>query len=81
MPVRRGQTAGSPYYAWGRRGARYYYVAGDAPSRARARLQAERQGRAIKARGGAFRDLFPSLAEIRGKQARQDARRRARGSR
>lgn len=52
MPVRRGRDGRGPYYAWGERGARYRYRAGDAAGRSRARALAARQGRAIAARRG-----------------------------
>ncbi len=50
MPVRRGKDGQGTYYAWGERGARYYYIPGHPVSRRVAQAKAARQGRAIAAR-------------------------------
>lgn len=47
MPVHRGRDSRGPYYQWG--GAKRYYTANHAPSRARAKAKAALQGRAIEA--------------------------------
>lgn len=49
MPVQSCQTGGKPGFKWGDSGACYTYTPSDTASRARARGQAERQGRAINA--------------------------------
>lgn len=51
MPVHRGSDSSGPYYQWGKTGKKYHYTAGDAKSRKRARSQADRQARAIRATG------------------------------
>ncbi len=51
MPVHRGSDSSGPYYQWGKTGKKYHYKAGDAKSRRRARSQADRQARAIRASG------------------------------
>lgn len=66
MPVARVQTPQGPAYRWGSTGRAYRYTPGDPDSRRRARLRAERQGRAIQ-RAQARRDGVddPSAAEER----------------
>lgn len=46
MPVTRGHDAKGPFYRWGHQ-KRYYYVSGNAASRKKALMKAEKQGRAI----------------------------------
>lgn len=52
MPVKRCQKDGKPGYKWGDEGKCYVYTPGNEASRKRAKNNAEKQGRAIKARGG-----------------------------
>jgi len=49
MPVMKCQKGGKPGFKWGEQGKCYTYEPGDVTSRLRAKLQAEAQGRAIKA--------------------------------
>jgi hypothetical protein len=51
MPVNRGSDRRGPYYQWGDSGRRYYYTAGDASSRNRAKKSATKQGQAARAHG------------------------------
>jgi len=48
MPVHRGIDSKGPYYQWGLKGKRYYYIANNFLSRIKAFNKAARQGRAIK---------------------------------
>jgi hypothetical protein len=48
MPVMRGVFRGFPFYKWGKHGHRYFYIVGDAVRRKHAKMQAIRQGIAIK---------------------------------
>ena len=48
MPIMRGQDSLGPYYKFGATGKHYYYTAGNASSRSRARKRAALQGRAIE---------------------------------
>lgn len=50
MPVQRCQKDGRPGFRWGKSGKCYTYTPGDARSKTAARLKAELQGKAIKAR-------------------------------
>jgi len=52
MPTHRGSDSGGPYYQWGASGKRYHYQVGNKASAARAKAKADKQGRAVKARGG-----------------------------
>ena len=51
-PAKRGRDSKGPYYRWGKKGKKYYYKAGDAKSRAKAKAAAIKQGKAIHASGG-----------------------------
>lgn len=51
MPVHRGIDSKGVYYQWGKSGKKYYYTAGDAKSRERAKKRAHEQARAIYASG------------------------------
>lgn len=48
MPVRRGKDSLGSFYQWGGQ-KKYYYIPGDKQSRLSAKMQAERQGKAIYA--------------------------------
>lgn len=50
MPTHKGSDANGPYWQWGYR-KKYYYKEGDSESEKIAYEKAERQGRAIHARG------------------------------
>jgi hypothetical protein len=50
MPVVRSKDSNGPFYRWGQRGAKYYYVPGSGSSKERAKGLAAAQGRAIAAR-------------------------------
>ena len=52
MPVQTCQQDGKPGFRWGQRGKCYTYDPNSTRSKALARLKAEAQGKAIKARGG-----------------------------
>ena len=52
MPVQACQQDGKPGFRWGQRGKCYTYEPGSLRSKAAARLKAEAQGKAIKAREG-----------------------------
>lgn len=52
MPVQHCQKDGKPGYRWGEQGFCYTYAPGDRKGQTEARLKAETQGAAIKARGG-----------------------------
>ncbi len=52
MPVMPCQENNRPGYKWGEQGKCYTYEPNNPASRLQARLKAEAQGRAIKARGG-----------------------------
>lgn len=49
MPVESCVLNGKPGFRWGKQGKCYTYKSGDTASRARARAQAARQGRAVEA--------------------------------
>lgn len=49
MPAQRVRVGARVGYRWGARGRIYFYTAGDAQDRARAKALAERQGAAIHA--------------------------------
>jgi hypothetical protein len=48
MPLKQVSAGPDSYYQWGSRGKKYYYVAGNAASRERARMKAMKQARAIE---------------------------------
>jgi hypothetical protein len=49
MPVHRGIDMINPYYQWGYKGKKYYYISGNKTSRSIAYEKANAQGRAVYA--------------------------------
>ena len=47
MPLKNGKDKNGNYYKFGPGGKKYYYTAGHAPSRTRAKNKALKQGRAM----------------------------------
>ena len=51
MPVHRSHDSKGPFYQWGNRGKKYYYIANNVRSRENAKEKAILQGRAAYANG------------------------------
>jgi hypothetical protein len=52
MPIHRSKDSrGRPFYMWGKHGARYFYISGNAESRERAYAKAVKQAQAAYAHG------------------------------
>ena len=51
MPTKSGKDSKGPYYVWGSK-TKYYYISGNAKSRAMAKMKADIQGAAIQANKG-----------------------------